>query len=215
VALFIGKHGDTFDDAVFNASWSHDSRNSALFTDTGLKQSLSLEVTSPGSGLEYYKITYDQQAFVPLTRELTLALKARLGYGDGFGDYDELPFFENYYAGGMRSVRGFRDNTLGPRTRLEDDPLGGAFLTTFGAEVFFPIPFLDDSSGMRLGAFFDIGNVFKNYDAFDAGDLRYSVGLSGLWVSPLGPLSVSIALPLNDEDDDDVQNFQFSVGSFF
>ena len=109
----------------------------------------------------------------------------------------------------------FRDNTLGPRTRIEDDPLGGAFLLTFSSEVFFPVPFLDDSSGMRLGAFVDVGNVFEDYNAFDAGDLRYSVGLSGLWVSPLGPLSVSIAVPLNDEDEDDVQNFQFSVGSFF
>ncbi len=215
VAFFIGKHGDSFDSAVLTASWSHDSRNSALFADTGAKQSLSLEITAPGSGLEYYKINYNQQRFVPLTRELTLALNARLGYGDGFGDFDELPFFENFFAGGIRSVRGFRDNTLGPRTRVNNDPLGGSFLTTFSAEVFFPIPFLDDSSGMRLGAFFDIGNVFTDFNAFDAGDLRYSVGLSGLWVSPLGPLSVSVALPLNDEDNDDVQNFQFSVGSFF
>jgi outer membrane protein insertion porin family len=215
VALFIGKHGDTFNDAVLNASWSHDSRNRALFTDTGGTQSLSLEVTTPGSGLEYYKINYEQQRFVPLTRDLTLSLKGRLGYGDGFGDFDELPFFENFFAGGTRSVRGFRDNTLGPTTRVEGDPLGGAFLITFSSEVFFPVPFLDDSSGMRLGAFVDVGNVFANYNAFDAGDLRYSVGLSGLWVSPLGPLSVSLAVPLNDEDEDDVQNFQFSVGSFF
>jgi outer membrane protein insertion porin family len=138
-----------------------------------------------------------------------------VGYGDGFGDFDQLPFFENFFAGGTRSVRGFRDNTLGPRTRIEDDPLGGSFLLTFSSEVFFPVPFLDDSSGMRLGAFVDVGNVYKDFDAFDAGDLRYSIGLSGLWVSPLGPLSVSVALPLNDEDDDDVQNFQFNVGSFF
>ena len=215
VALFIGKHGDTFNDAVLTASWSHDSRNRALFTDTGATQSLSLETTFPGSGLEYYKIDYRQQRFVPLTRDLTLSLKGRVGYGDGYGDYDQLPFFENFFAGGTRSVRGFRDNTLGPRTRIEDDPLGGSFLLTFSSEVFFPVPFLDDSSGMRLGAFVDVGNVYKDFNAFDAGDLRYSIGLSGLWVSPLGPLSVSVALPLNDEDDDDVQNFQFNVGSFF
>jgi len=215
VAVFIAKHGDSFDDAVFNASWSHDSRNRALFTDSGNTQNLSLEVTAPGSGLEYYKIIYDQQAFFPLTRELTLSLKARLGYGAGYGEYDALPFFENFYAGGPRSVRGYRDNTLGPRSVLQNDPLGGAFLTTFSSEVFFPVPFLEDSSSMRLGAFLDVGNVFKDYDSFDAGELRYSVGLSGLWISPLGPLSVSIALPLNDKNGDDLQNFQFSIGSFF
>ena len=215
VNKFIAKHGDSFDDAVLTASWVRDTRNSALFTDTGAKQSLSLEVTSPGSGLEYYKIDYNQQRFVPLTRDLTLALKGRVAYGDGYGDFDQLPFFENYFAGGARSVRGFRDNTLGPKTQDFEDPLGGAFLLTFSSEVFFPVPFLDDSSGMRLGAFIDVGNVYEDYNDFDAGDLRYSVGLSGLWVSPLGPLSVSVALPLNDEDDDDVQNFQFNVGSFF
>ena len=137
-----------------------------------------------------------------------------MGYGDGFGDYEELPFFENYFAGGVRSVRGFRDNTLGPLAS-DTDPLGGAFLTVFNAEVFFPIPFLDDSSGMRLSAFFDIGNVFESYDTFDAGDLRYSAGLAGLWISPLGPLSVSLGVPLNDEKEDEVQRFQFTVGSFF
>ena len=215
VNKFIAKHGDSFDDAVLTASWVRDTRNSALFTDTGAKQSLSLEVTSPGSGLEYYKIDYNQQRFVPLTRDLTLALKGRVAYGDGYGDFDQLPFFENYFAGGARSVRGFRDNTLGPKTQDFEDPLGGAFLLTFSSEVFFPVPFLDDSSGMRLGAFIDVGNVYEDYNDFDAGDLRYSIGLSGLWVSPLGPLSVSVALPLNDEDDDDVQNFQFNVGSFF
>ena len=212
---FIAKHGNSFDDAVFSASWSHDSRNTALFTDSGGTASLSLETTVPGSGLEYYKLNYEQQRFIPLTRELTLALKARIGYGDGYGDYDQLPFFENFYAGGVRSVRGFRDNTLGPRSLIDNDPLGGEFLTVFNAEVFFPIPFMDDAKGLRLSAFVDVGNVFESFDAFDAGDLRYSVGLAGLWVSPLGPLSVSIGLPLNDKADDDVQNFQFTVGSFF
>ena len=214
VNAFVLKHGNSFDDAVFNASWTHDSRNSALFTDSGGTQNLSLEFTAPGSGLEYYKLNYEQQRYIPLTRELTLGLKGRLGYGDGYGDYDELPFFENYFAGGVRSVRGFRDNTLGPRA-TDTDPLGGEFLTVFNAEVFFPIPFLDDSSGMRLSAFFDIGNVFESFDTFEADDLRYSVGLAGLWVSPLGPLSVSLGVPLNDEEEDEVQKFQFTVGSFF
>ncbi len=161
VTSFISKHGNSFDDAVFNASWSHDSRNTALFTDSGGTAILSLETTTPGSGLEYYKINYEQQRFIPLTRELTLALKGRIGYGDGYGDFDQLPFFENFYAGGVRSVRGFRDNTLGPRASIDDDPLGGAFLTVFNAEVFFPIPFLDDAKGMRLSAFVDVGNVFE------------------------------------------------------
>jgi outer membrane protein insertion porin family len=217
VNKFVLEHGDSFDYAIMNASWSHDSRNKRLFTTDGGLQRLSLETTVPGTDLEYYKLEYTQQRFIPLTRELILGLKANLGYGDGYGDYDSLPFFENFYAGGVRSVRGFEDNTLGPRDGiiLDGDPIGGAFLTVFNAEVIFPIPFIEDTKGMRLSAFFDIGNVFEDYDSFDAGELRYSVGLAGLWLSPLGPISISFGLPLNDEDDDDVQNFQFTVGTFF
>ena len=214
VTDFVDEHGDGFDDAVFTGSWSHDSRDSILFAETGGLQRLSLETTMPGSGLEYYKLTYQQQRFFPLTRELTLGLKGNLGYGDGFGDFEELPFFENFYAGGVRSVRGFEDNTLGPRDS-DNDPIGGSFLVVFNAEVIFPIPFVDDSSGVRLSAFFDMGNVFEDYNNFDAGDLRYSVGLAGLWVSPMGPISISLGFPLNAESDDDDQRFQFTVGTFF
>jgi outer membrane protein insertion porin family len=214
VTDFIDQHGDSFDDAVFTASWSHDSRNRILFTDTGGLQRISLETTTPGSGLEYYKLTYQQQRFIPLTRELTLGLKGNLGYGDGFGDFEQLPFFENFFAGGVRSVRGFEDNTLGPRDS-DGDPIGGAFLVVFNAEVIFPIPFVEDAKGVRLSAFFDVGNVFENYDSFEAGDLRYSAGLAGLWLSPLGPISMSLGFPLNAESDDDEQRFQFTVGTFF
>jgi outer membrane protein insertion porin family len=214
VTDFVDKHGDSFDDLVLAASWRHDTRNKALFTDRGGMQSIALETTAPGSGMEYYKLDYQQQLFTPLTRDLTLALKGRLGYGDGYGDYEKLPFLENFYAGGVRSVRGFEDNTLGPVDEY-GDPIGGAFLVVMNMEVVFPVPFVESSSGVRLSTFLDIGNVFEDYSAFDGGDLRYSVGLAGLWLSPLGPISVSLGFPLNDKDDDSVQTFQFTVGSFF
>jgi outer membrane protein insertion porin family len=214
VTDFIDKHGDSFDDLVLIGSWSHDSRNKILFTDTGGLQTFSFETTTPGSGLQYYKLNYTQQRFIPLTRELTLGLKGNLGFGDGFGDYDNLPFFENYFAGGVRSVRGFEDNTLGPRDS-DGNPIGGSFLMVFNAEVIFPVPFVENASGLRLSAFFDVGNVFGDYNTFEASGLKYSVGIAGLWLSPLGPISVSLGYPLNADDTDDVQNFQFTVGTFF
>jgi outer membrane protein insertion porin family len=215
VTDFIDKHGDSFDDLVLTGSWSHDSRNKILFTDTGGLQSFSFEATTPGSGLQYYKLNYTQQRFLPLTRELTLGLKGNIGYGDGFGDFDNLPFFENYFAGGVRSVRGFEDNTLGPRDS-SGDPIGGSFLLVFNAELIFPVPLIDVGSGVRLSAFFDVGNVFGDYNTFEASGLKYSVGLAGLWLSPLGPISISLGYPLNADDDiDQVQNFQFTVGTFF
>ena len=214
VTDFVDKHGDSFDDLVLIGSWSHDSRNKILFTDTGGLQNFSFETTTPGSGLQYYKLNYVQQRFIPLTRELTLGMKGNLGYGDGFGDFDNLPFFENYYAGGVRSVRGFEDNTLGPRDS-DGDPIGGSVLMVFNAELIFPVPFVENASGMRLSAFFDVGNVFGDYNTFSTSSLKYSVGLAGLWLSPLGPISVSLGYPLNADNDDDVQNFQFTIGTFF
>ena len=214
VTDFVNKHGDNFNSLILTGGWSHDTRNRAIFADKGGRQGFTTEVTVPGSELEYYKLNYDQRRYVRLTKYLTLLMKGELGYGDGYGDFDNLPFMENYFAGGIRSVRGFEDNTLGPRDS-DNNPIGGAFKVAGGAEVLFPIPFFEDSNSFRTSAFFDVGQVYKDLESFSTSDLRYSVGVGALWISPLGPLSVSFGFPLNDEGEDDVQNFQFSVGTLF
>jgi outer membrane protein insertion porin family len=208
---FIDQHGNDYNTVKLTGSWSHDTRNKALFADDGGLQSFSVETAVPGSGLEYYKLGYDQRRYVPLTKDLTLAMHAQLGYGDGYGDYNNLPFFENYFAGGVRSVRGFEDNTLGP-TDSKGNPIGGSVQVVGGAEVLFPIPFVEGTKSFRLGTFFDIGNVYSDVASFDAKELRYSVGVSSLWISPLGPLAISLGFPLNAKSSDNVQNFQFTVG---
>ena len=214
VTDFIDDHGDQYNTLRLTGSWSHDTRNKAIFADKGGLQRFVVEASVPGSELEYYKIDYRQQRYVPLTRNLTLEMSADIGFGDGYGDFDELPFFENYFAGGVRSVRGFEDNSLGPLDS-KNNPIGGSMKLVGGAELFFPVPFLEASNSYRMSAFFDIGNVYDGVDSFDASDLRYSVGLGGIWLSPMGPLAVSFGFPLNDESEDDVQNFQFTFGSFF
>ncbi len=211
---FINQHGDSYDNIKLTGSWARDTRNKAIFADRGGLMRVALETTVPGSGLEYYKLNYRQSQFVPLTRNLTLSLNGELGYGDGFGDFEELPFFENFFAGGVRSVRGFEDNTLGPRDS-NGNPIGGSFRVVGNAELIFPVPFFEDTKSFRMSAFFDIGNVFEDFEDFDAGDLRYSAGLAGLWLSPLGPLSISLGYPINDESGDEIQNFQFTIGTFF
>ncbi|MEN8106488.1 MAG: outer membrane protein assembly factor BamA [Pseudomonadota bacterium] len=214
VKEFIDDHGDQYNSVRLTGSWSHDTTNRAIFADQGGLQRFTVEAAVPRSGLEYYKLGYRQQRYVPLTKNLTLSMKADVGYGDGYGDYDELPFFENYFAGGVRSVRGFEDNTLGPRDS-RGNPIGGSMKLVGSTELVFPIPFLEASTSYRMSAFFDIGNVYENYDTFKTSDLRYSVGIGGLWLSPMGPLAISLAYPLNDEGKDDVQNFQFTFGSLF
>ena len=130
---------------------------------------------------------------------------------------DGLPFFENFYAGGTNSVRGFKDNTLGPRdaalgsTRLQ--PLGGAIKTVGSLELIFPT--LLDTSSARVSAFLDFGNVFANADSFDAGQLRASTGVALLWRAPVGPISISYAFPLRKEEDDEIERLQFTFGGSF
>src|SRR5690606_12136967 len=111
---------------------------------------------------------------------------------------DGLPFFENFYAGGSRSVRGFRDNTLGPREAAFNSsflqPIGGALKTVGSLEMYFPT--LLDTPAARISAFVDFGNVFRDVDAFDAGELRSAAGISLMWRAPVGPISISYAFPL-------------------
>ena len=137
-------------------------------------------------------------------------------------DYDKtvtasgLPFFENFYAGGISSsgkVRGFVDNTLGPFYQTASgfrQPLGGSFLVAGSVEAIFPKLF--DSPAARVSAFLDFGNVYNGFDNFDAGELRVSTGIALLWRSPMGPLSISYAIPLRKQDTDQVERLQFSFG---
>jgi outer membrane protein insertion porin family len=207
----IERNGDTFDQFKLETSWARDSRNRAFFPTSGGLNQISAELAIPGSDAEFYKLSYRNTTYFPLNRWLTGSVGGDIGYGDGYGDTDYLPFFENFYAGGLRSVRGYRANTLGPRYS-NDQPSGGAFRTTATAQLILPVPFMDRSENIRLAAFFDIGNVFADVDDFDFGELRYSVGVSGLWLSPLGPIVLSLAAPLNDKSGDETQPFQFSFG---
>ena len=127
-----------------------------------------------------------------------------------------LPFFENFYAGGIASqgkVRGFVDNTLGPAytsTSGYRQPLGGSFLLAGSVEAIFPKLF--DSPAARVSAFLDFGNVYDGWDNFSASELRASAGIALLWRSPMGPLSISYALPLRKKDGDQIERLQFTFG---
>lgn len=211
---FIDAEGDQFDTFSLTLSWARNTRNHAVLPTRGRLQRASAEVAVPGGSLQYYKLNYEDRLYTPLTESLTLAYGGRVAYGDAYGSTDEFPFFENFFAGGQRSVRGFETNTLG--VREDNQAIGGNFLVTAGAEVIFPLPFVKkDLKSFRFSAFTDVGNVFDQDQGFEADLLRYSVGLSAIWISPFGPVSVSIAQPFNKQDDDETEIFQFAVGSSF
>ncbi len=211
---FVAKEGKSFDTWSVTLGWSSDTRDNAILPTRGMSQSVSAEVAIPGGSLQYYKLRYRNKWFHPLSDTFTLALKGNLGYGDAYGSTSEFPFFQNFYAGGIRSVRGFRTNTLG--VREDNQPLGGNFLVTGGAELIFPVPFLKKTlKSFRLSAFTDVGNVFDVHQNFDSSLMRYSAGVGAVWISPFGAMTVSYAKPFNKQTGDEEETFQFSLGSTF
>ncbi|MCC6713594.1 MAG: outer membrane protein assembly factor BamA [Gammaproteobacteria bacterium] len=211
---FVDREGDEFNTVRFSGSFAYDTRNKAILPDRGTLHRIRTEVAIPGGDLEYYKVDYDARWFYPVTSKYTLALQGRLGYGDAYGNTEVFPFFENFYAGGPRSVRGFEDNTLGPKDS-RGDALGGNLLVVGNAEVILPVPFLQDIESLRITGFVDAGNVYGVDEDFDASTIRYSAGLAGLWLSPFGVLTVSVAQPFNTQDGDSEQPFQFTFGTSF
>jgi len=224
VVEFVALNGNSFNNFSLTASLSHDTRNRTVFATRGSAQSVGMNFTVPGSDLEYYKLNYSTKFYFSLTDDLTLLLHSDVAYGNGYGDTEELPFFERYFAGGLRTVRAYNTNSLGPRDIVSNDPIGGNLRTTGGADLIFPIPFVDKPpNSVRLSAFYDIGNVFldgrSTYNStdvgFDASQLRTSAGVSFVWLAPIGPLRFSWGRALNNVDGDDLRSFQFSIGSFF
>ncbi|OOZ37081.1 outer membrane protein assembly factor BamA [Solemya velesiana gill symbiont] len=216
IADFATDNGDDFVDLKVGMNWSRDSRDSAVMPTSGSMQRFEAMATFPGSDLEYYKINYKHKKYFPLNEFVSLALSGDVGYGDVYGDSTRLPYWENYFAGGVKSVRGFKDYSLGPRDSI-DDPLGGNFRLVANAEVYYQPGFRLLERSVRLGWFFDAGNVYDTSgdEDIDLGELRYSTGLSALWLSPLGALGLSLGLPLNDKSSDEVESLQFTFGTTF
>lgn len=206
-----------FDALTLTASFTHDTRNRTVFATKGSQQSVVLDMTAPGSDLEYYKLTYRTQFYFDVVDEITFMLKSDLAYGDGYGSTDSLPLFERFFAGGLRTVRGFRNNSLGPLDTISFDPRGGDIRTVAGAELVFPQPFMEKPPrSVRWSLFYDIGNVYlQDLGGFDKEELRSSVGVSFIWLAPIGPLRFSWARPIETQDGDRTEGFQFSIGSFF
>ena len=235
IADFMDREGNRFLDLTAHAGLTQSALDNGLLPTGGWSQSLSAEIATPVSDLLFYKLNYRGQYFHPLFRKLTLRLSSRLGYGGAYGKTPELPFFENFYGGGFGSVRGYRDNTLGPRAARGSgvfDPVGGNLLVEGTAEVLFPLPFVENSSRLRTSVFFDAGNVFSTQCAGQGvgqgmsplmqgcyspslAHLRYSLGVGLTWITPLGPLTFSLAKALKVEAGDDPQIFQFSLGTPF
>jgi outer membrane protein insertion porin family len=214
---FEDVEGDRFLDFEINLSWRHDSRDTAIFPTSGSLQSLFAEASVPGSDLTYYKLSYEHRRYWPLAQNLVVSASGEVAYGDRYGDTEIYPFFENFFAGGPGSIRGYKARSVGPRDS-EGDPIGGNAMYAGSLELLFPPPFLKKGSEtVRLAAFLDFGGLVntRDTDLLDASEFRYSAGLGFSWLSPVGALTLSFAVPLKTDDQDEEESFQFSFGSTF
>lgn len=212
---FVEENGDEYDLYVLSLGFVRDTRNRAIFPERGMRQSLGAEVATPIGDLAYYKLSYESRYFLELFEPVVFAARAGAAYGAGIGDTDELPFFERFFGGGPRSLRGFEENSLGPRDEFTDDPVGGDFRVLTGFEVRVPPPGIENADNIRLVGFVDAGNVFGDVGEFDVDELRASVGAGVIWISPIGGLTFSLSAPLNSKAGDETQGFQFSIGTGF
>lgn len=235
IMRYADEQGEDAQSLKFTTSWTRNNLNRGVMPTDGSYQRVSLETAVPGSDADYYKLRANAKQLFPFNEEQTWGLKfdGSLGYADSIGN-DPYPFYENFYAGGLGSVRGFTSNTLGQPTTpsansTRDRTLGGNVLVEGSAELLFPLPFVEDQRSLQAAVFVDAGNTFLTdcYPVVDSdgpsrcssgadfGDLRYSAGVGLSWLTPVGPLTFSIAEPLNDESGDDTQAFQFSLGQTF
>lgn len=227
-----------------NIGWGRNKTDNALWPTRGYLTNVNGEIGLPGSKLKYYTLTHNQTWFFPLSKQLTLMLGGEVGYGNGYGKTKNMPFFENFYGGGLGSVRGFESGTLGPKVydRFGDViSYGGNKKANVSAELLFPMPGIKDSRTVRLSLFADAGSVWdgKTYnnsssDPFHSTgaaqnvygkdavhkstfkeELRYSAGAAVTWLSPLGPMKFSYAYPIKKKQGDEIQRFQFQLGTTF
>jgi len=214
-SLFITDHPSS-ENLILSGGVTKDTRDSIFFPQKGYLRRALFAFTGPGSDLEYYKVTLRGRWYRPLGDNLTLNIRGVAGYGDGYGDLDKLPFFRNYYVGGTGTVRGYSPRSLGPRASDSlDDSLGGSKRINATTELYFPVPGLDDSKNQRLSFFIDAGQVYGSNQSIDLAQLRYSTGITFHWFTAVGPMSLSYAMPFNDESTDDIKKLQFTLGTMY
>ena len=218
----------------FLFGWHHDTRDREIFPSSGIEQRLGVKLAVPGSEIEHYTVKYELNKYWSLNRGWTVMNSTNLGFGAKYGsDTTLLAPNLNWFAGGPNSVRGYRENRLGPRDSL-GNPYGGNLLVSNQLELMVPLP-EKWQRHTRIGFFYDVGNVFSTEDvsflddageeldySFDFSELRHSAGISARILTPLGLLRLSYGIPLNAEDDhpnrflrDDIERFQISVGVSF
>ena len=217
---YADRFGSTSTSIPLTLGWARDGRDSALVPNKGVYQRLNADLSLAGD-VRYFRSNYQYQQYFPLSKKYTLALNADLGWGQGLNG-QPFPIFKNFYVGGLGSVRGFEQSTLGPNARtITGDTtsalvyLGGAKKFVLNAEFMVPFPGAGNDKTLRLFGFTDIGRAFGESEKVSFGELRASAGIGLSWISPMGPLRFSYATPIRQQTGDKIQKLQFQIGTSF
>ncbi|CAD6512039.1 outer membrane protein assembly factor BamA [Paraburkholderia metrosideri] len=212
---YVSEFGHVVNNVPLTAGWARDNRDSALVPSRGYFLQANAEVGTPAGDTEYYKGDLQAQYYYSFARGFILGLNLQGGYGNGFAG-KAYPIFKNYYAGGIGSVRGYEPSSLGPRDTTTGDPIGGSRMVVANVEMTVPLPGTGWDRTLRVFSFVDAGNVWGSEgDSTGANGLRYSYGAGLEWISPIGPLKLSVGFPIIRHATDQYQVFQFQIGTSF
>jgi outer membrane protein insertion porin family len=210
---YADKFGQVSTALPLTLGWARDGRDSALVPTRGSLQRFNADVSVAGD-VRYVRANYQFQQYFPITKKYTFALNTDVGWGEGLKGQD-YPLFKNFYVGGLGSVRGFEQSTLGPASKTSGIYLGGPKKLVFNAEFITPFPGAGNDKTLRLFAFTDVGRAFGQDEQVSLSDLRASAGLGLSWISPMGPLRFSLAKPIRQQTGDRIQRLQFQIGTSF
>ena len=192
--------------------WTRDDRDSALVPTVGRLQKVQSEI-GIAADTRYVRANYQFQQYIPLNRQFTVAFNADVGWGKGLGGRP-FPVFKNFFGGGLGSVRGFDQGTLGERD-ITGAFIGGPKKVGFSTELLAPFPGAGNDRTLRVFGFFDVGNVYGENETVELNKMRASVGVGLSWISPVGPLRLAYANPVRKYAGDRIQKIQFQIGTSF
>jgi len=215
---YVNEFGRVSNNIPLTVGWSRDARDSALVPSRGYFTQANAEYGTPVGATQYYKADVQAQYYYSFARGFVLGLNFQGGYGNGLGG-KPFPIFKNYFAGGIGSVRGYEPSSLGPRDTSTNDPIGGSKMVVGNIELTFPLPGTGYDRTLRVFTFFDGGNVWGDtapgISTTGSNGLRYGYGVGLAWISPIGPLKLSLGFPVQKHNGDQYQKFQFQIGTAF
>jgi outer membrane protein insertion porin family len=210
---YVQQFGYSSNALPLTVGWARDGRDSALVPNRGILQRFNSDFSVAGDA-RYIRANYQIQQYTPLSKKFTLALNADMGWGQGLSGRP-YPLFKNYFVGGLGSVRGYQQSTLGPSDSTNTIFLGGSKKIVMNAEVLAPFPGAGNDRTLRLFGFADTGRAFGENEKISLNELRSSMGIGLSWISPMGPLRFSYAVPMKRQDTDKIQKLQFQIGTSF